>query len=270
MSSRDLGSNLRLLCSYGRSISAICRQAGINRHQLQRYLSGTAFPSLHTLRRLCDFFGVEEHEVLMPADQFAKLVKVRPPQLHKTRDRIAEYMDDFVKAQDTEAAERYVGYYHSYFQPNRKVPEIQRVLTRIAMVDRCLVTKTLEFYPAGTAGLPRVVNYEGIAYASPTTLTIIERRPRELTSTFFTILYGAGPNELSYLSGLVMGVAPDSSRDIYALRACWRYLGREVNVLSKLRQCGQFPRDDAGISNYIRYCTQNELPPGEEFFSPYM
>ena len=32
MASSDLGSNLRLLCSYGQSISAICRQAKINRH----------------------------------------------------------------------------------------------------------------------------------------------------------------------------------------------------------------------------------------------
>ena len=269
MSSRDLGTNLRLLCSYGRSISAICRQASINRHQLQRYLNGSAFPSLHTLRRLCDFFGVEEHEILLPAAEFAALVKVRPPQLQRTRDRIGEYMDGFLQAQDFGAAERYVGFYHSYFQPNRKVPEVQRVLTRIAMEDRCLVTKTLEFYPSGAAGLPRVVKYEGIAYASSSTLTIIERRPSELTSTFFTILYGAGTSELTYLSGLVTGVAPDSTRDIYALRCCWRYLGREIDIRARMSECGSFPKDSPDISSYVRYCTQNNLQDGEEFFSPY-
>jgi transcriptional regulator with XRE-family HTH domain len=270
MSSKDFGPNLRLLCSYGRSISAICRQAGINRHQLQRYLNGSASPSLHTLRRLCDFFGVEEHEILLPQPTFAALVKVRPPQLARSRDRISEYMAGFIDAQDLALAARYVGYYHGYFQTNRQVPEVQRVLIRITMEDNCLVTKTMEFYPSGTAGLPRVVKYEGIAYPSRSTLTMIERRPQELTSTFFTILYGASEGELTYMSGLVLGVAPDTSRDIYALRTCWRYLGREIDLRAALRACGQFSNDSPEIGSYVRYCTQNDLSSGEEYFAPHL
>ncbi|HMS95431.1 MAG TPA: helix-turn-helix transcriptional regulator [Tabrizicola sp.] len=270
MSSIDLGPNLRLLCSYGRSISAICRQARINRHQLQRYLNGSAAPSLHTLRRICDFFGVEEHEILLPQRDFAALIKIRPPQLARSRDRISEYMAGFIEAQDMSLAARYVGYYHGYFQPNRQVPEVQRVLIRIAMEDNCLVTRTFEFYRSGTAGLPKVVKYEGIAYPSRSTLTMIERRPHETSSTFFTILYGASEGELTYMSGLVLGVAPDTSRDIYALRTCWRYLGREIDLRAALRACGQHPRDSADIGSYVLYCTQNELNPGEEYFAPHL
>lgn len=269
MASRDIGANLRLLCSYGRSISAICRQAGINRHQLQRYLNGTAFPSLHTLRRLCDFFGVEEHEILLPEREFAALVKVRPPQLARSRDRVAEFMNGFVEAQDMTLAARYVGYFHAYFQPNRQVPVIQRVLTRVAFEDRCLVTKTIEIYNSPVAGLPRVVKYEGIAYPSRSTLTIIERRPRELSSTFFTILYGVSEGDPTFLSGLVMGVAPDTSRDIYALRTCWRYLGRKPNLRAALSDCGHLPLDSPDVDSYIRYCTLNEFAVGDEAFSPH-
>jgi transcriptional regulator with XRE-family HTH domain len=270
VSSDDLGANLRLLCSYGRSISAICRQAAINRHQLQRYLNGSASPSLHTLRRLCDFFGVEEHEILLPRKEFAALVKVRPPQLARSRDRVSEYMAGFIEAQDPSLAARYVGYYHGYFQPNRQVPVVQRVLTRIVLEDNCLVTRTFEFYRSGTAGLPRVLKYEGIAYPSRTTLTMIERRPHDISSTFFTILYGASEGELTYMSGLVLGVAPDTSRDIYALRTCWRYLGREIDLRAALRACGQQPRDSAEIGSYVQYCTRNELASGEEYFAPHL
>ena len=46
---------LRLLCSYGRSTSDVCRRAGINRQQFNKYLNGHARPSLPTLRRLADF-----------------------------------------------------------------------------------------------------------------------------------------------------------------------------------------------------------------------
>jgi hypothetical protein len=163
-----------------------------------------------------------------------------------------------------------VGYYHGYFQPNRQVPVVQRVLTRIVLEDNCLVTRTFEFYRSGTAGLPRVLKYEGIAYPSRTTLTMIERRPHDISSTFFTILYGASEGELTYMSGLVLGVAPDTSRDIYALRTCWRYLGREIDLRAALRACGQQPRDSAEIGSYVQYCTRNELASGEEYFAPHL
>ena len=177
-------------------------------------------------------------------------------------------MAGFIDAQDMKLAARYVGYYHGCFQTNRQVPEVQRLLIRITMEDNCLVTKTMEFYRSGTAGLPRVLKYEGIAYPSRSTLTMIERRPKELTSTFFTILYGASEGELTYMSGLVMGVAPDTSRDIYALRTCWRYLGTDIDVRAAIRACGQFPRDSEEIGKYVLYCTTNELKVGDEFFTP--
>lgn len=269
MAGKDFGPNLRLLCSYGKSISAICRQAGINRHQLQRYLNGTTEPSLHTLRRLCDFFGLEEHEMLLPHRDFTALIRIRPPRLQRARDRISEYMGEFIDKQDLAVAQHYEGFYHVYFQPNRLVAEIHRALTRVTIEDRCLITKTLERYPAGSAGLPRVVKYDGIAFTSGSTLTVTERRPQAKASTFYTILYGADVDELTFLSGLVMGVAPDSSRTIYSVRTCWQYLGKEVDLRKRIGECGQFPRDARAIGKYIRYCTQNDLGPGDEAFSPH-
>lgn len=269
MASKDFSSNLRLLCSYGKSISAICRQAGINRHQLQRYLNGTAEPSLHTLRRLCDFFGLEEHEMLLPHREFSAMVRIRPPRLQRARDRVSEFMGEFVDGQDLNIARHYEGYYHIYFQPNRLMPEIHRALTRIVIEDRCLITKTLERYPTGYAGLPRVVKYDGVAFTGGGNLTIMERRSSAIESTFYTILYGADSDELTFLSGLTMGVSPESSRTIYSVNICFQYLGKEVDLRKRISECGQFPRDSRAISKYIRYCTQNELTVGDEAFSPH-
>jgi transcriptional regulator with XRE-family HTH domain len=269
MSSDDLSANLRLLCSYGRSVSEICRQAGINRHQLQRYLNGATSPSLHTLRRLCDFFGLEEHEILLSHADLAALVRIRPPRLQRSRDRAAEYMGVFFDSQDLDIAANYVGYYHIYFQPNRLVPEIHRAITRVMLEDRCLVTRTLERYPAGSPGLPRVVKYDGIAYTSGSTFTVIERRPSMPSSTFFTVLYGADAGELTYLSGLVTGVAPDSSRTIYSLRTCWQYLGRDIELRKEVNACGQFPARSRSIGKNVRQYTDNNLADGDEAFSPH-
>lgn len=265
---KDLSPNLRLLCSYGKSISAVCRQAGINRHQLQRYLRGTSEPSLSTLRRLCDFFGLEEHEILLPHSAFAELIRVRPPKLQQTRDRISEYIGGFVDAQDLSVARHYVGYYHVYFQPDRLLPQIHRALTHISLRDGCLLTKTLERYPKGSAGLPPVVKYQGIAFPNGTTLSTIESRPTARASTFYCVLYGVDSDTLTMLSGLYMGVSPDSSRSIYCIRTCWQYLGKEIDLRQHIGMLGQLPSDDQSISPYIRHCIQNEFAGEEQAFSP--
>ena len=39
---------------------------GINRQQFTKYLNGAARPSARNMRRICDHFGVEEEELLIP------------------------------------------------------------------------------------------------------------------------------------------------------------------------------------------------------------
>ena len=72
--------NLKLAVSYYPSVSEMCRKLGINRQQFMKYLAGTSFPSRHNLRRICDFFGIDEYEALMPHDQFRNIVRLRPNQ----------------------------------------------------------------------------------------------------------------------------------------------------------------------------------------------
>ena len=148
MTAKDFSDNLRLLCSYGQSVSAICRDAGINRHQMNRYLGGTASPSLHTLRRLCDFFGLEEHEILLPQKEFSALIRIRPPRLQRTRDRIAEFTGRLGEATDLALLQHYVGYYQGYFQPDRRAPESHTTLTQSKIEDGCLITTTIERQPS--------------------------------------------------------------------------------------------------------------------------
>ncbi len=62
--SQHLGPNLKLACSHYRSISEVCRQLSINRAQFNKYLSGQSQPTAYNLKRIGDFFGVEDYELL--------------------------------------------------------------------------------------------------------------------------------------------------------------------------------------------------------------
>lgn len=63
-----LGANLRQLTKEASSISALCRDLGINRTQFNRYLAGESFPRPDVLHRMCSFFKVDARILLEPVE----------------------------------------------------------------------------------------------------------------------------------------------------------------------------------------------------------
>lgn len=64
MSIRDnLAANLRRLCKDHASVSAVCRELGINRTQFERYLQGQTVPNKATAKLICDYFRIGEAEL---------------------------------------------------------------------------------------------------------------------------------------------------------------------------------------------------------------
>ncbi|GAA6182103.1 hypothetical protein NBRC116594_35410 [Shimia sp. NS0008-38b] len=57
-----------------RSVSALCRDLGINRTQFNRYLAGESFPRPDILAQICTFFGVDARILLEPIE-----TATRPP-----------------------------------------------------------------------------------------------------------------------------------------------------------------------------------------------
>lgn len=66
MNSQSVAENLKLLTGYYKSVAEVCRRLEINRQQFNKYLNGSTLPSRHTFQRICNFFGVEDYELLLP------------------------------------------------------------------------------------------------------------------------------------------------------------------------------------------------------------
>ncbi len=60
--------NLKKLVAGGPSISRLCEEAGINRTQFNRYLSGEAHPRPEVLDRICRHFGLDARILLEPLE----------------------------------------------------------------------------------------------------------------------------------------------------------------------------------------------------------
>ncbi|MDA7424186.1 helix-turn-helix domain-containing protein [Thalassococcus lentus] len=66
-----LGANLRQLSQQAVSISALCRELGINRTQYNRYLAGESFPRPDVLHRICSYFRVDARILLEPVQEIS-------------------------------------------------------------------------------------------------------------------------------------------------------------------------------------------------------
>ncbi len=65
------GKNLCQLSARYKSISALCRELGINRTQYNRYLSGESFPRPDILHQICLFFDVDARILLEPIENIS-------------------------------------------------------------------------------------------------------------------------------------------------------------------------------------------------------
>lgn len=258
----DLAQNLRLLCSYGRSVTDICRRLDINRQQFNRYLAAKSKPSLHTVRRICDFFGIEDHEIFLDYEEFAELIRLRPPRVDQPRNPLHGFFERLCQSPDQALKEpqKYAGYYFFYFQPDRQRRLIYRNLIHIYQEGGLLLSKQVERYPDSEFNLPRVMKHEGVVYSMSDRLVLTEREEQAGSSLWHSIFYASDYNRVTFLSGLSMGINPDSAHDVICCRSLLEFLGSEIDVRKALGKCGGYAPESPEISDYVMHCVVNDVP----------
>lgn len=265
----DFANNLRLLCSYYRSIAEVCRRLDINRPQFNRYLSGRNRPSAHTLRRFCAFFGVEEHEILLPSAQFARLVSVRPQE--QEAERIQETMPEVahlahLQKIGSHGLDKYLGYYFETYLSMANPGSILRTLVCLVEGNGRVVYQRTERLIEGPRQKACHNIYYGMVHLLGDRLFLADYESligQEMTQT---VLFPSFRNRVSRLTGLRLGASASGERMPCCARVVYEYLGPEVNVRSALRLCGEYGVSDERIDEATRAAVSNDMAPGEWHF----
>ena len=260
--------NLRLLCGYSRSVSDVCRRAGISRPQFNKYLSGKSSPSLRSLRRICDHFGVEEWELLLPYDQFYKLIALRPPS-SALQNRLPKtlFESEIWKRSDSKGnLKPFLGYYYSYVVLKGPDNVILRSLIHLYEVDGAVFTSNIEREQTDPSTKKLFSKYDGIAYRAGNRIFISERERYQGETIWHTVLYAIGVKREQFYSGLSLGSTTTSLQNIVSYRVIFQHLDADINLRQVLKDCGHFDLDSPKIPLYVRQRIENRIEKGDNAF----
>lgn len=252
-SGSNLTANLKLLCSYHTSTSEVCRRLQINRQQFMKYLAGTAFPSRYNLRRVCDFFGVDEYEILMPHEQFREIVRLRP---HGQTDSlvIPPMLRNLLGQAQRQKGQltKYLGYYYKYFYSFSTPGAILRSLVCVYTRGDYTLYKTVErLKPVGARRTPYIFKYSGLLVHVGDRLHMIDHEAVAGNEISQTILYPSYRNRVITLIGLMIGVSGTEAHQPTAARVALEYVGRTIDLRRALEGCSLYSEESDEISNQI-------------------
>lgn len=231
--------NLRMLCSYYRSVADVCRKLNLNRAQFNRYLNGSSKPSSHTLERICDFFGVEPAEIYLPREHFHQIVQVRP----KQRTERTVFADHIARLQHqtTGKFDKYLGYYYEYYHSMSAPGKVLRGLVHIFMHDGAVYHERLERFPQH-ANLDETYKckYMGGAFYLNDRIFLVDYESLTGNEIAQTVLFPTYKNKVARLSGLMLGVSSSNQRSIACARVVFEFLGKSIDIRKAMRLCGLF------------------------------
>ncbi len=263
----DFSQNLRLLSSYYKSIAEVCRKLPINRSQFNKYLSGSSLPSKFILRRICDFFGVEEYEIFLPHAQFTQIVQIRatPEQEGVARPYTAHI--DKLQEQSQGKFDKYLGYYFEIYYSMAFPGKILRNLVQIRAEKGAIYYRRIErMRPEGADGRVIHSRYQGAALFLSDRIFMLDYETLTGNEVTQTILYPTFKSRVNKLSGLKLGVSASDRREPACTRVIYEYLGQRVDLRKALRLCGLYEAGSAMIDAQVQAQIDNSRKPDENLF----
>lgn len=253
----ELSQNLNYLCSLYPSIAEVCRQLDINRQQFNKYLGGQSRPSRHNMRKICDFFGVTESEILLEYGRLVELVSLRRrPFASKALEQPLSHLEGLY--QKSAPLDRYLGYYFRYFYSFGYPGYIIKSLAVIHEQDGRYFWKNMEVMGGDVVGGPTTVSkYVGACFLLGDRIFIIEYET--LLKNFITqlTLYPSYHTRVDRLIGIQTGGPAKRGRKPGASKVLLQYLGRQIDVRRALKASSIFPAEE--IEPWIREMVDNSI-----------
>lgn len=235
----DIARNLKLLCSFEKSISQICRAIGINRQQFSKYLSGASQPSAYNLNKICEHFAIRPADLFLPADEFADRMEYRAGR--RRHDASPASNQPFRRAfpGDRKALARYLGYYVTHCHSFSWDGFVLRAITRVFERDGQVCSKTIERTHDPEEGALYLSKYDGQVSMLGNRIFVVEYQGLAEDAIVESVLYPSARSQVTMLRGVTFGLS-SKQRHPYVSRSVWKYIGSNIDIRTALNSTGLF------------------------------
>ncbi|MFJ5284469.1 helix-turn-helix domain-containing protein [Pseudomonas sp. NPDC088429] len=246
--------NLRFLCSHYRSVAEVCRKVRINRGQFNKYLCGNSMPAPFNLKRICDFFGVEEFEMRLPSEQFIALIGVKTSKARLFfEETVSQRVLKHLRKQSSPELKAHTGYYHEYYYAMTEPGSILCSLVHVREEgDDIVYERNEQLQMSGVEGGFERYRYKGVAYYLRDRLFFVDYESLTSNEISQTILIPSFKSCITRLNGLKLGVSAADHRAPSCSRVVWEYLGQEIDRAAAYRRVRLYNPDDCAIDADLR------------------
>ncbi|BCH26100.1 hypothetical protein MesoLjLc_60210 [Mesorhizobium sp. L-8-10] len=246
----SFGNNLRLLCGYRPSISRVAQDLKINRSQLNRYLAGSSFPRGALMRRICDYFGVEPHEIVMPEDDFAQIVKLRGLASDTLARTLRQHFDRILARNDPRIF-NLVGTFFEYYYSMSSRGQIVRALVAFTLDGDHIFYRRLERMGAFDRPCDRHYRYQGVALMTGDRIFLNDYEYGAGIEITQTVLYPDYSHRWTRLHGVKVGVSANRDHVPCCVRSYLERTMPRMPLFAALRKCGLFDSDSPEIPKHV-------------------
>tara|TARA_R110000850_G_scaffold36615_7_gene96704 strand:- start:1931 stop:2728 length:798 start_codon:yes stop_codon:yes gene_type:complete len=226
--------NLRIACDTRPSITAICREIGINRQQFNRYLAAQTRPSPFNTGKIARYFKLNPQDFLLPEKRFQDILAA-PAQTIGPNFLLREGFPG-----NLSELRQYAGYYEIYHKSLSWPGTIVRSCARLEEGNGQITVKTIERIYDRDLEIRQFSKYSGLAAYWRNRLFIVERGMREHSFLCQTTLMPFGEHQRTYLRGVTTGVSWREDNLPYSTRTIWRAVGPNPDKRRLLEGCGLF------------------------------
>ncbi|MBU1317151.1 MAG: helix-turn-helix domain-containing protein [Alphaproteobacteria bacterium] len=244
--------NLRFACNTRPSITAICREIGINRQQFNRYLAGQTRPSPYNRGRIARYFGLKTQDFLLQEKRFQDILD-EPSEIAGPDSLLREgFPGNLLELR------QYTGYYEVFHKSLSWPGEIVQSCARIEEKGGQITVKTIERIYDRDLEIRQFSKYSGLVAYWRNRLFIVERGVSEQPFLCQTTLMPFGEHQRVYLRGVTTGVSWREENLPYSTRIIWRALGPNPDKRKLLKGCCLFPENSQKLPLPVRRYLNSE------------
>lgn len=244
--------NLRLAASHVPSVSRLCREIGLNRQQMNKYLSGQNRPSPYNLRRIAVYLGLAPDDLLLPADRFAALWRDRA-EISPAEGalRLPDNLRHAFLRPDA-SIDRLLGVYHAYINSGSWPGYVLRYVIMLGREGPWVTTRSLGRYVEPYSGTRYIMKCRGIATLQSNALSIVESPTIGATGISTSLIEPSYRVDVGLMAGLCIDTPFRVPRRPTAARIVLRFLGRAPDLKAAIGQSAILRPQSGEIDRRIR------------------